>query len=52
MLIVYWMLVPVFIWIAIILFMWKNLRSHWREIIIPLATAVRQCQSFGKRILC
>ncbi|VBB27007.1 unnamed protein product [Acanthocheilonema viteae] len=40
------MLVPVFIWIAIILFMWKNLRSHWRKIIVPLATA-KHCEVSG-----
>ncbi|VDO34674.1 unnamed protein product [Onchocerca flexuosa] len=46
MLIIYWMLIPAFIWIAIILFMWKNLRYHWRKIIIPLATA-KHCEVSG-----
>ncbi|VDM22380.1 unnamed protein product [Wuchereria bancrofti] len=40
------MLVPVFIWVAIILFMWKNLRSHWRKIIVPMATA-KHCEASG-----
>ncbi|VDK78266.1 unnamed protein product [Gongylonema pulchrum] len=46
MLIIYWMLMPVFIWVAIILFMWKNLRSHWRRIIVPLAVA-KHCEASG-----
>ncbi|VIP00468.1 Uncharacterized protein BM_BM17271 [Brugia malayi] len=40
------MLIPVFIWVAIILFMWKNLRLHWRKIIAPMATA-KHCEASG-----